>query len=235
MSLLPIMVAAVWLIRKKVPSYYRNPRKPTWAWLWIISAAICILLPFPWKAKYTQGLLPVLTLLTLPFWLWITDLWLASRSKENLVRVMAGIMILSAPFLYVIFAQTCGPTPALRGLFYQPKTVMNAWQYIKEHAPTNAITLATDDMVGLWSPAYTLRRAWIGHGYETPNYNQRKTELEDWEKTSDKDGFNRFLDDRHITYLMAVTEQEAKRFKNLLNQNWRSVFSQGQATVYAKQ
>lgn len=231
-SLLPILIAGYMLWRKKVPAH-DYLKATNWTWVWIVSAVICLALPFPWSAKYTQGLMPALALLTLPFWLWLYDKYLAGHGLGSM-RFMLAILYLSAPFLYVMFVHARVSNSEVSSLFYQPKTVVHGLETIQQKTPIDAVVLIDNPDLALWIPAKTLRRVWLGHEHETPDYLSRSKQLDAWRVTDNAGDFNNFLNENNISILISNQTANTSRYSSLLKADWVKIYKNTDLVVWQK-
>jgi hypothetical protein len=233
-ALVPLIWAAFRILTKKVSRDYYWPQTPTWVWFWIVSALICIALPFPWQRKYTQGLLMALVILTLPYWLSLAESILA-KWRTNL-KYFFGLLIfiafLAAPYLYLFQIQLTASRTDFNYHFYQSNELFSAWALLSKG---NFLIITDDPWVNLWTPAKTGQHVWMGHAHETPDYFGRLDQYTDWMNTDKPTEFNRFLDENHVTALIATKPENQARFERLINQNfWQKTFQQSQVTVWIK-
>jgi len=235
MSLSAIIIAGLFMVFKRVPKDYHWSVKPNWAWVWLLSAILCLFLPVPWTAKYTQGLLSVLAILTLPFWLWLWEISLIRLRRFESVVVALGAVMLSGPLLYYFFLASLIAKPEVRTLFYQPEAVFAAWRYLETDAPSEAVIISSDMDANLWTPTYASRPVWVAHEHLTPDFDRRTTGLADWRISDDARLFNAMLTENHIEYILSLDRKEEQRYAALLNADWKSVFGQDEVTLYAKQ
>ncbi len=234
-SLLPILVAGYYLYWSKISldQYRTTNLQWIWIWIWIAAALICLSLPFPWSAKYTQGLMPAFSLLTLPFWLWLYDKYLAGHSLGSM-RLMLTVLYISAPFLYVMFMHVQVSNSEVRPLFYQPKNVIQGLEIIKKQTDPDALILVDDPDLALWIPAKTLRRVWLGHEHETPDYPGRSRQLERWRATDNTNDFNDFLNKNNISILISNQAVNTNRYSSLLKTDWSEIFQNNDLVVWQK-
>jgi len=235
-ALIPLFWAASRLLMRKVPSNYFWQHFPTWAWLWIASAIICLILPFPWQRKYTQGLLMASVILTLPYWLMVSESILSKwrTSIKRLFYLLFFILFLCAPYLYLFQIQLATLRPDFAYTFYQSDALFSAWNYLKAN-PNNQMIITDDLWVNLWTPAETGLHVWIGHAHETPDYWKRYDQYIAWRTTDKADVFNIFLDQNQITDVVITKLENRVRFENLANpKRWQKTFEQSQISVWSK-
>lgn len=232
LGLIPLAIAAATLLIKKEWFFEFKTKTPGWAWTWIASAIACMLLPFPWTQKYTQGLLLAAIVITMPFWLWVMEKVFFQSQKFWLQ--IALITFMSGPFMYFLFLYTQLNTPELKDLFYRPQAVIDAWSYIEKHSAKYEITLMDNERLNLWSPAYTLRRTWLGHAHATPGYRSNLEELNVWRGVQDKTIFNSFLDEKGIDWLMATNFETRQRYSALLSDRWQEIKNEDGVSLWRK-
>ena len=247
--LLPFIPAICWMITKnQKPISKQDPKSnfdsseltedqiqnSVWVWAWLASAAVCMLLPFPWMRKYTQALLPALVMLTLPFWLMLADkLW----TKQVIWPLNICLSLLVAfPFLHLLQTQSFMVVdPYWQKNFYRPDALFQAWDYIRHSAPPDSLTIAMDLWSSHWTPTYTLRRTWIGHLHETPDFMNRIGPYRQWIQTQDQDIFRSYLATTPVTHIIATTPADADRVARLIDrQDWRPVFEEAGVAVWQR-
>ncbi|MHB8830941.1 MAG: hypothetical protein ACYC44_02415 [Patescibacteria group bacterium] len=226
--LAPFIFAAGWMV------YRRQCTDTKWVMAWVIAALVCMLLPFPWTRKYTQGLLPTLVILTLPFWLMLAD---KTSSKKIILPFKICLIILIAfPYIHLFQTQVFMVTdPYWSKNFYRPLGVFQAWDYIQQTSKENDLLLATDQWSNYWTPAYTTQKVWIGHEHETPDFKSRITPYLDWAKTSDTQSFRNYLNQVPVTQVIATTPSDVQRLSALMDQSkWLMAFQDDAAAVWQR-
>lgn len=227
--LLPFIPALYWANTKRQDTNTKqNPNSKTqssaWVWAWMASAIVCMLLPFPWTRKYTQGLLPALVILTLPFWLMLAD---KINAKKIILPLKACLIILIAfPCIHLFQTQIFMVTDSFWSKnFYRSADVFNAWNYIRQTSKSDDLLLATDLWSNYWTPAYTTQKVWIGHEHETPDFKSRITPYLAWIKTSDVTDFRDYLNTIPVTQVIATDFNQVERLKTLMDKNsWEPVY-----------
>lgn len=226
--LLPFIFAFSWMV------YRRQWNSAKWVIIWIMAAIICMLLPFPWTRKYTQGLLPALVLLTLPFWLMLAD---KISSKKIILPLKACLIILIAfPYIHLFQTQIFMVTDSYWSKnFYRSTDVFNAWVYIQRAPKSDDLLLATDLWSNCWTPAYTIQKVWVGHEHETVDFKSRITPYFAWIKTNDATKFRDYLDTTPVTKVMAADVNQVERLKTLMDKNaWEEVYKSAGAAVWQR-
>lgn len=226
--LAPFILAVVWMV------YRRQCTDTKWVMTWVIAALVCMLLPFPWTRKYTQGLLPALVLLTLPFWLMLAD---KISSRKIILPLKACLIILIAfPYIHLFQTQVFMVTDLYWSKnFYRSNEVFKAWDYIKQTSKNNDLLLATDQWSNYWTPAYTTQKVWIGHEHETPDFKSRITPYLDWTKTSDATSFESYLDKTPVTTIITADPNQVERLKTMMNGNmWEEIYKSAGAAVWQR-
>ena len=227
-TLLPFFAGYIWL---KINKEKLITQTNQWAWVWIMSAVICMIIPFPWTRKYTQGLLPVLIITTLPFWFHVTE-----KILKDIKIFIKPLLLLACflPYLY-LFYNTLNiiNDTRWRYIIYQPNSLLRACKFINTASLNNSIILTDNLWADIWVPAYTNRFVWIGHPHETPAYQQKLQQYQEWLLTNDANQFNNFLYTASIDYL--ITEGEfTNHTKDLINQTWHPVWHEKQTTVWKR-
>lgn len=235
-ALIPMFWAASRFLQNKIQRDYYWTQNPIWAWFWVASAIICLLLPFPWQRKYTQGLLMAGVILTLPYWLMIYESVLAKwRSGiKHFLYFIFFLFFISASYLYLIQIQWTAVQTEFLNHFYQPKPLFAAWDYLKKDSEKLIVT--DDPWVNLWTPAKTGQHVWIGHAHETPEYYKRYEEFSTWLNVDEPEAFNDFLAKNQINAIIATNKDNQLKFGQLLDRaKWQKSFEQSQITVWSKE
>lgn len=233
--LIPLIWAGGRMFFHKVPLEFYWSRNPTWVWFWIASAVFCLLLPFPWQRKYTQGLLIAGVILTLPYWLMVSGSILSKwrSSFKHLLYFFFFIFFISASYLYLFQIQWTALRTDFSYHFYQNDSLFVAWNSLKSNP--SSLIISDDPWINLWTPAETGQHVWIGHAHETPNYFERSEQFTEWLKTDKADDFNRFLNENQINAVMATTQANQIKFGKLIDpKEWQKTFEQSQITVWSK-
>ncbi|MFA6100190.1 MAG: hypothetical protein WC750_04970 [Patescibacteria group bacterium] len=242
--LLPFIPALVWNFVFRIWNLGPDPNtqipntkfqiQNSWAMVWIASAIVCMLLPFPWTRKYMQGLLPALIILTLPFWLMLADK--INAKKIILPLKVCLIVLLAFPYIHLFQTQVFMVTDSYWSKsFYRSTEVFDAWKYIQQTSEREGLILATDLWSNCWTPAYTTQKVWIGHEHETPDFKSRITPYLAWTKTHDVTDFRDYLNNTPVTRVMAVDTDQVARLKNLMDQAvWEPVYGTAKATVWQR-
>ncbi|MFZ6015412.1 MAG: hypothetical protein ACOYUZ_03600 [Patescibacteria group bacterium] len=225
--LLPVLFATIWLIKNK----NHNNLNIQWSYFWIASAIICMILPFPWTRKYTQGLSQIFVLATLPFWLMFYEKFIKQNSK---LFIGALIFIIFTPYLFILNSQI---QTAINSngqyLFYFPDKLIRAWQSIPKD-PDNLI-ITTNIRINLWTPRYANNKVYIGHAHETPDFSARQAEFDSWRQTDSSVQFNQFLDNNQITHLITLNPADTETRGSLLSDNWLQTFYQDGISIWQRQ
>lgn len=231
LPVLPLIFAMVWLIKKGITPGHTWTKRPDWVIAWIIAASICIFLPFPWKRKYTQGLLPAFVMITLPFWLLSAD-WIG-KNLYRPIRWLVGLTLLF-PFVMLLRTQAIAPfSPRYLSNFYAPSAQFRAWEAISR-LPENSRIIATSLPDNVWTPAYTAHSVWLGHAHETPDFSNRRRQFDSWLHSTSTDAFNRFLDVNGIDTVLSVTATDTRRCVASLELPWHNIFSENDVSVWTK-
>lgn len=228
-TLLPFALALAWRVKKRIAI---SPRE-RWLVAWIVSALACLLLPIPWKRKYTEGLGVALVFLTLPAWLAARDWAIAERSR--LAKVATGSALFLAAFftpLHLLASHLAWiGDPARQKWFYQPTAVFEAWTFLR-NASTSRVILSDDRWVNIWTPAYSGRTVWVAHDHETPDYLRKRDAWKRLVATEDATEARNILDDAGVTEFIATSAASRERFARLTG--WKIVFEKDDVAVFAR-
>jgi hypothetical protein len=176
-TLLPFGIAMIWRLRERISL------EPEERWLvaWLAASIICILLPFPWKRKLTEGWGVALVLLGLPCWLAIRD-FVSRQTPRFSARLLAGLLLLAAGFnLFQLLTTQLSWIAARDRLiyFYRPVGLFSAWRAINSESESGSLIVTDDFWTNTWTPAHTARNVALGHDHETPRYDEK---IKDWKK-----------------------------------------------------
>lgn len=232
-TFLPFIAAFVWRFRRRV----RIQENEQWLFAWILAVAVCLLLPFPWKRKLTEGLGVALVLLTLPAWFAIRG-WIQKGRVRIVSLLTGGALLLAACFtplhLFVSHLRWIERSSE-QHWFYQPNDVFSAWSFLHAHTPPTSVVTSDDAWVNLWIPSYAGRTTWVAHDHETPDYAKK---LSDWKRlmtTDDPIEARGILATNNITHLLLTTPLSLERFKRLLGDTWTTAFHEGDAAILEQQ
>lgn len=224
--LLPFFIALVWMIVKS------NFNSNKWVVLWITTAVLCMLLPFPWTRKFTQGLLPALIILTLPFWLTLAD----KLQSKNIIVPLKACLVIALFFPYIHLFQTQGfmaTDPYWSKNFYKSESLFEAWKFAKNTSSPDDLILTSDQWSNYWTPVYTSRKVWIGHEHETPDFKNRINAYQEWTNTNDQNIFQNYLKHTPVALIIAADPTETDRFQRLINHDrWFLAFKNAQTSVW---
>ncbi len=231
-TLLPFITAAIWRIRKKIPL------KPTerWVMAWIFSAMLAIILPFPWKRKYTEGLGIACVILTFPAWQAVRD-WLmqqAPSARRNLTIIMVCIGAALSPLHLITSTIAWAAHPTTSHYFYQSKDIFVAWKQLREQTTTDDVIVTDDAWLNLWTPSYTGRTIATGHDHETPDYVHKQEIWKELFATNDARRAQDILNELHVTTLLMTSEATAHRLRPLLTTEWKEGHIGSSNTVFIR-
>lgn len=224
LALLPCLVAYSLRVIKKIPL---DPRE-YWLVAWCASVICCLFLPLPFTRKFLEGSLIALVLLTVPTWTYMIR------------RRWHGLLLIGFSFIgfYFLFGRDLAipRLPQMQRYLYQPLGVFQAWQFISTHTDPSAVLLSNDGIVNVWTPTYTMRRIWIGHNHETPDY-QRKflfwKELISSPTTSTVDTLTQLP----ITHLLLTQSSTTTHMLEpiLLEKKWIKLYDQAEVHIWKKE
>ncbi len=229
LPLLPFLFALMWRIRLRVHLSEREQ----WLVAWIVSALICILLPFPWKRKFLEGLGIAGVFLSLPLFRAIRD-WAARGPWRWMNALIGGVLLIAAWMtpLHLLTTQLSWVQDMKENShFYQPTALFDAWTYLHDHTPTTDVVTSDTFWVNLWVPAYAGRVTWVAHDHETPDFSQK---LFIWKRlmaTTEPQEAQRILSENRITHLLVTSDASRIRFQTLLGSSWKIAFQKDQIAI----
>lgn len=233
-TLWPFALAVIWLYTKPwLWQEYIQTRKLSWVFIWLTASVICMISPLPWTRKYTQGLLPALVIMTLPFWLF---LYQKICAKKIILPLKAALIIyLAFPYIHLLQTQISMTRDAdLSKYFYVSKDLRTAWTYIADVTEKDEIIISTDAWVNYLIPAFTGRYVWAGHHHESPDFNRKLSEFNSWLQTRDALAFNQFLNSRHITKIISTNNSSSLFVESLADHGWQKIFTQNHINIWSK-
>lgn len=219
-TLLPFFCAITWRIRRK----RHLTEREQWLVIWIISAIICILLPFPWPKRFTEGLGVALVFLTLPAWFAVRDNLHGKNFKTMFVGwiclVLAGltpIAMLHADIRVLLASDSAHKLYATPGH-------TDAWDWLREHRPADCVVISDDPWVNIWTPAMTGCTAYIGHTIETPDYEKKYAVWSKLFSADDAQTIETILSQSHATDLLLTASDAQTRVPKLLSDSWHVAY-----------
>lgn len=226
-TLFPFIIALLWRFQKKISL----TTKEQWIIVWIISAVICIFLPFPWTKRFTQGLGIALVFLTLPAWIAIRNRITASAWKY--LGSIGLITIVGLSPIALVAADLRLPADAsLRNEFYASSDQLAAWNWLNLHAQDCSI-LIDDPWTAIWTPAMTRCRVFLGHPIATPD-TERKLAI--WKRIFEGRADNsvfQTLHQSHVNFLLVTSpEMQSHMHATLPEKTWISVFRAGTVEIF---
>lgn len=230
-TLAPFAAAFAWRWRRKD----RLRQEEHWLVAWLVAAAICVCLPFPWKRKFTEGVSLALILLTAPFWMGLRDR-MAGTSPAWVKGLMVGILAFGLGFgsfqlLTSNFAWSHDPARAT--WLYRPTALFDAWSSIKGSSGRDSILVADDFWTNSFTPAYTGRRVIVGNDHETPDFGRKADEWRLRLIGGGPDEALRYLAENSITHLILTkTGMQEKLSAGLEEAGWRKTFDRNPVMVW---
>lgn len=232
-TLFPFLIAFAWRWKKKIYLH----KNEEWLIAFILSAVVCILLPFPWKRKYLEGFGVALVLLTLPAWIALRD-WILRQRPWLLSRTIAVLLLVAACLtpLHLFASQIAWidpSNPQRTKWFYVSDDIFSAWTWLHNHTDSRAVILSDDMWINLWTPAYANRTVWVGHDHETPDFLAKRAIWEELFATTDATHAKQLLDATPVTYLL-LTTTSTQAFPQLLSPEWRVMYQNATVTLLKK-
>ena len=187
-------------------------KKEEWLLLWLSASFMAIALPFKWDIKLAISWHAAAVWLSIPILRIIRD-----RMKGFWEISIACVIVLSISSVFMLTRQL----PYLRGNIsavlpmYVGMVDMEAWQWIKKHTPVTSRVLPPSVFIGIWSGPYMQRSVWIGHGMETPNFEDKKTMLPHIPSMSPADLVS-FLDAEKINVILTSDSGMADQYRRSL-------------------
>ncbi len=226
--LLPSVLALAWIAlqhdRRRL--FLKNSR---WCVAWLAAAAVLALfLPVPWSRKLTEGLMIPLVFITLPFWSALVGS--LPRLARNLL--MAGL-IGAAP-LHLFASQVAWlEYPEHARWFNRPAAVFRAWSFLETRP--GAVIVSDDAWTNVWTPAWTGRRAWVGHNHETPDYKNKVAIWKELFTARERDSVRFTLQTIPVTDILLTSQASGKRMLEMTEgEGWDKVFEDGEVMVLEK-
>ncbi len=154
----PALIIAVLVFirwRAFMPNHFQKA-----ALAWFASSLVLILFPFALQRRFLLGFsIPaiVLAISAIPLW------WPSIKIQNRIFTFLFG---LSIPSLVVVLLLAGFGISTRDGRLYETTSEMNAFAWIAENTPVQAVILAAPD-TGTLIPAQTGRRVIYGHPFET--------------------------------------------------------------------
>ena len=141
---------------------------------WLASAWLLVYLPFSLQRRFMMGMyVPIAGLAGLALSGWVSS---HPRAASRLKAVVVGF---SLPTLLLVTLAGITGVARQEPLLTLTHAEMDAFTWIEEHTPPDALILASPD-TGLLIPAMTARRVLYGHPYETVNAEAQRAAVSDF-------------------------------------------------------
>jgi len=222
---LPV-VAILWRWRKSI----RVTTEERWLMAWLLSAVIFILLPLPWKRKATQGTAVALVFLGLPFWSYLAEK--IRKIDIRLVRLQMSavfwIALALTPLNFITSQMAWVAQASDKHIwFYRSDSIFEAWDHLRAQTAKDGTLVLTDDVwLNLWTPAHAIRRVYVGHDHESPDYAAKMDKWRSFFSSQDEQSIRELLEENPITHLMLSRSSSDALEKTLTTMGWRVVFEQ---------
>jgi hypothetical protein len=139
--------------------------------VWAITGILLIYLPWSLQRRFLTGLMvPVAGLAAI-----LLD-HLIRRKRIFGIIVMILMLVLMLPTNMMILQGGFQAVTNKAESIYLTRAEYDSLMWLKDHSAEQAVILASPEM-GLYIPAYTGRKVWYGHPYETPNALQMENYL----------------------------------------------------------
>ncbi|MFW5962621.1 MAG: hypothetical protein ACOCQR_03295 [bacterium] len=190
--------------------------------IWVIVILICVLLPFSFQRRMIEGL-GVLIGISSAYFL----LYSKRRVVNKIIILLMGLQLIYITiFLPIISVQQRVPTY----ISYEEKQVLN---YFIDNNIQGKYVLSID-IFGLYMPAYTYNKSYIGHSAETGSLEYKKEKLFNLKS---KEQFNVFISENNFDYIIINKQADTKLKKRFLEFSKvfkeQKVFENKQFIIYA--
>jgi hypothetical protein len=188
--------------------------------LWSVGTAALLYAPFSLQRRLVMALIFPLGMLATMGWF---TLRLDRRLSARLVIALASLT-----HVFLIAITLVGAWTGSEVLF-MTKDERAALDWLARSAPPDALVIAAPQ-TGLYIPAWTGRRVYYGHRFDTANAEQRKAQLAAFYR----DGEPALLEERAVDYVFDGPRERALGGEAWQpDPGWQPAFRQGEVIIYA--
>ncbi len=183
-------------------------RDEMWIPIWLVAAILAVALPFKWDIKIAESWHAALVWLAIPVLVLLRDRFCRVR-----IMTVACVVILSISSVLELTQQL----PYARGIIsdklpmYANASDMDAWKWVRANTPPTVRVLPPNEFVGIWSAPFMQRSSWIGHPFDTPDYEAKKTVLPTIPTMKASD-LVAFLDSENIGVILTPTQYQTEQY-----------------------
>ena len=216
----PLLLAAIW------GSYYAfksgEPGAGT-LFVWAMVGILLIYLPWSLQRRFITGLMvPVAGLAAIGLG------HLIQRKRIFGVIATISIFVLMLPTNLMILVGGFQAAASKAESIYLTRAENDSLMWLQDHTSEHAVILASPEM-GLYIPAYTGRKVWYGHPYETPNALQMENELLAFFSGQKSDFTHNLLD--NSDYLLYGKRERSLGQLNI-GDEFELIFESGDSRIY---
>jgi hypothetical protein len=199
---------------------------------WLIVQFLFLYFPVRWQVRFSQGSwIPVSFLAVLGF----SNLSRQLEKKTSSLSWLVACLIvgpLTAFNLGVILLETLS-FASKEEITYVSRQETQAWEFLKIRCQFSTVLLS-DPTRGIYLPAKTGCRSFIGHGIQTFDYYQKLSQVEKvLSGEMAKPEIGDFLEKEEITYVF-LPQQEAQKAGFQKLENLKSVFKNEKFVIYER-
>ncbi|PIS04862.1 MAG: hypothetical protein COT81_04375 [Candidatus Buchananbacteria bacterium CG10_big_fil_rev_8_21_14_0_10_42_9] len=206
--------------------------------VWAVTNFFLLYLPIPWQRRMIQGWQMPLTLLTIVAIFYLFDRYNFDSQKLKVnapILLFVFIMFFGlTPFVNYArdFYNFSSTDPSLSSKFYLPQNDVDAMRFLSGVGKNKIVLSSVYN--GLMIPGYSGQPAFIAHGHETVNYEDKVKQMLWFFGSNEEDQAKQnWLEENNIDYVFFGFREDAfgefePDQKNYLTQ----VFIQGNSTVY---
>jgi len=223
-SFSPALVLAVLIFfrfRAWNPNYIQKA-----ALVWFACSLVLIVFPFSFQRRFLLGFsIPTIILAVST----ISLFWPLVKTQKRIFNVLFS---LSLPSILVLLLLAGFGINSRDARLYLTSDEMNAFNWIADNTPVNAVILASPD-TGNFIPAQTGRRVLYGHPFETVNADDQKQKVVDlFEGTIPLHAALAQLNEFNISYVLFGPREKLLGTPDFINQ-LKQVFKAADVSIYS--
>ncbi len=223
-SFSPALIFAVLIllrVRNWHPNYFQKA-----AVVWFACSLVLIIFPFSLQRRFLLGFSIPAVILAISA---ISFIWPSPKIQK---RIFNALFAISLPSVVVLLLVTSFGIMTRDARLYLTSGEMNAFNWIGENTPKNAVILASPD-TGNFIPAQTGRRVLYGHPFETVNAaEQKKVVIGLFEGTITAQAGTELLKVKNVSYVLYGPREKLLGMPSFLDQ-LKQVFSAGDVSIYS--
>lgn len=201
-----------------------------WLVVWLVAIPVSLLFPFHWKRKLFEGFGAILIWLSLPVFLSLVR-YLRQKGRLYLILVCSILMLSPLSLLFSQIAWMDGSRGRGTELMVS-EDAMKAWAWLRFETAPDGLILTDRVWIGTWTPTYSLRPVWIGHDFETPDWENKNRALQALFFDGTAEQARQLLGQISPTYVLITEMAQNARFSGLFSEKWEAAARFGSVQIW---